>query len=64
MYRAPGQVPVLRPCVTNTAFSSHWHARLHLQGLGMLHLKVSTPGTAIQFSNLSFALISFSQMLC
>jgi len=52
LHRAPGQVPALRPCVTSTAFSSYWHARLHLQGPGMLRLKVSTPGTAIQFSNL------------
>jgi hypothetical protein len=52
LHRAPGQVSALRPCVTNTAFSFHWHARLHLQGPGMLRLKVSTPGAVIQLSKI------------
>ena len=38
--------------MTNTAFSFHWHAHLHLQGPGMLRLKVSAPGMAIQLSKI------------
>jgi len=44
--------------VTSTAFSSHWHARLHLQGPGMLHLKVSIPCAILQLPKIFLFLIS------